>query len=290
MRLITVLFYTVLLCCCKAETSLNDYQKTEIVISKVCNLPSETYESSGIIFFQGLLWTINDSGNEAILFGIDTVSGKIVRKVEILTASNIDWEAITQDENNIYIADNGNNNRTRSDYTIYVIPKDSISVDFEQQVKPKKTITYNYRESDLVLIDLDKTSVNSEAILVDDNSIFVYTKDSKFSSVSAFSLPIFESNGECQLGGSYNLGFAVTAATRIDINRIAFLGYKGFSPFLTILETDPMILGSVIEIAQYELLELQGLQTEGLTYESGNIYISCENFIAEQALYRIEFK
>ena len=237
-----------------------------------------------------MVWTINDSGNEAILYGIDTVSGNLVREVHIVGAENTDWEAITQDENNIYIADNGNNFRTRHNYKIYVISKDSISKEREQKIIPHHQITYNFRDSDLAKIELDKTRVDSEAILVDGDSLLVYIKDWLYSQLSVFSLPYKESNVKCTLGSTYEIGFAVTAATRINESQIAFLGYRDYRSFLTILETNPQLTGDVVELAHYELFDLQGFQTEGITYKDGKIFISCENQIIEQTLFQVEFK
>src|SRR5687768_2482689 len=82
-------------------------------------VPATISETSGLMFWDGLLWTHNDSGGDAVLFGLDTASGTLVRSVRILEATNVDWEDITRDEDYVYIADFGNNNGTRTDLKIY---------------------------------------------------------------------------------------------------------------------------------------------------------------------------
>ena len=98
-------------------------------------LPNALDETSGIISLnQGLsFWTINDGGNDPILFEINSKS-EILRRVVLKNASNIDWEDLTTDfEQYVYIADCGNNTNRSDKHAIYqilisdLITKDSIS-------------------------------------------------------------------------------------------------------------------------------------------------------------------
>ena len=56
-------------------------------------LPGQLYESSGLILFRDLLWTINDSGGEAAIYGFDRKSGEVIQVIEIVNAENDDWES-----------------------------------------------------------------------------------------------------------------------------------------------------------------------------------------------------
>ena len=68
-----------------------------------------------------LLWVIEDSGNDNVLFGLSQ-KGKIKKAIEITNAKNKDWEELTTDKNgNIYIGDFGNNNKKRTSFKIYKI-------------------------------------------------------------------------------------------------------------------------------------------------------------------------
>ena len=91
----------------------------------ITSLPRVLNETSGLIFYKGLLWTINDSGGKNVVYGFD-FNGEIQHEIEIKDAKNNDWEEIAQDEKHIYIGDFGNNNGMRKDLKIYKIKKKDI--------------------------------------------------------------------------------------------------------------------------------------------------------------------
>ena len=91
------------------------------------DLPATVKETSGLLLLNGKLITHNDSGRDAKLYELDTLSGAITRTITISNATNRDWEDIAVDETHIYIADIGNNNGTRTDLTIYKILKTDFS-------------------------------------------------------------------------------------------------------------------------------------------------------------------
>ena len=69
-------------------------------------LPAALSETSGLIYYNGLFWTHNDSGGEPKIYGIDTLKGKIIQTIH-LNASHKDWEDIAQDDDYIFIGDFG---------------------------------------------------------------------------------------------------------------------------------------------------------------------------------------
>lgn len=99
------------------------------IVDATATLPVEARESSGLargIARPDLFWTHNDSGNEAVLFGIDA-SGAMVARVAIDGATNIDWEDIEAgpcgDASCLYIADTGDNDGDRESVLVYVVPE-----------------------------------------------------------------------------------------------------------------------------------------------------------------------
>ena len=84
-------------------------------------LDEKLYENSGLMFFDGDIWTFNDSGGEPEIYRIDEACGKISQTVILENAKNHDWEDITQDNKYIYLSDAGNNinchGNTSSDHT-----------------------------------------------------------------------------------------------------------------------------------------------------------------------------
>lgn len=87
-------------------------------------------EGSALLYsknYPSVIWTLNDSGDQARIFAFD-INGNVIKPswvkkyagVKIYDAYNVDWEAITSDdEGNIYIIDAGNNYNYRKDLTIY---------------------------------------------------------------------------------------------------------------------------------------------------------------------------
>jgi hypothetical protein len=75
----------------------------KIKINKYLNISKKVDETSGIIIYQGSFLTHNDSGGKPILYRIDTLTGKIIGKIEITNAKNKDWEDIAQDKDYIYV-------------------------------------------------------------------------------------------------------------------------------------------------------------------------------------------
>ena len=107
----------------------------------ITDLPKSVQETSGLIFFDKQLWTINDSGNKPEIYQLDTSNGNVVRKIVISNSVNKDWESITQDEENVYIGDFGNNSGNRKDLCILKIPKSEI-LDIRKLAYSNLTMTY----------------------------------------------------------------------------------------------------------------------------------------------------
>jgi hypothetical protein len=88
-------------------------------------LPAPLRESSGVAASHrqaGVLWTHNDSGDGAELFAVDA-AGRELGTTRITGARNEDWEDVAvgpcEGGDCVYIADTGDNERKRSDASIY---------------------------------------------------------------------------------------------------------------------------------------------------------------------------
>ena len=62
-------------------------------------------ESSGLLFHDGSLWTINDSGNEPELYRLDPTNGLILKTILIDNSTLVDWEGLASDGVHLYIGD-----------------------------------------------------------------------------------------------------------------------------------------------------------------------------------------
>ncbi|HEU4474290.1 MAG TPA: hypothetical protein VFR72_05605 [Gemmatimonadales bacterium] len=90
-------------------------------------------ESSGVVASRrqpGILWTLNDSGNDAAIFATDTL-GRDHGAFAVAGAENWDWEAIAigpcGPRDCLYIADTGDNGRTRPSVRIYRVTEPSVA-------------------------------------------------------------------------------------------------------------------------------------------------------------------
>ncbi|OYU95692.1 MAG: hypothetical protein CFE21_11175 [Bacteroidetes bacterium B1(2017)] len=101
---------------------LNQTQAQTISAVKVCDLPSELSETSGLVKIgPNKFVSHTDSGNEPKLFVFDSL-GTIQRRIKVNNATNVDWEDITLDtKGNIWIGDFGNNANDRTNLKIYMV-------------------------------------------------------------------------------------------------------------------------------------------------------------------------
>jgi len=107
------------------------------VLEELGPLPPDLREASGLAVSRtqpGVLWANNDSGDAPVLYAIDE-KGTLLAKVAVLDATAVDWEDIAGGPcpedgaatRCLYIADTGNNNRSRDVLTIFIVAEPSIS-------------------------------------------------------------------------------------------------------------------------------------------------------------------
>lgn len=144
-------------------------------ISGIAALNSQISESSGLELVDGRLLSILDSGNENIVYEIDTLNGQILREVFIGNAVNTDWESITVDDTYIYIGDFGNNNGTRQDLKIYKIP---ISEYLESEsTQTAEVISFNYADQTSFASSPFTTNFDAEAFCSYGDSLILFSKN-----------------------------------------------------------------------------------------------------------------
>ncbi|MCY0969293.1 hypothetical protein [Chryseobacterium wangxinyae] len=242
---------------------------------RVSVLNDSIQETSGLSFFEGKLYTFNDSGNPPELYEIDKNSGKILKALKTNT-ENKDWEALTNDGENFYIGDFGNNAGTRKDLKIYKIPfqNDRLQNDL------MKTISFYYPEQNDFTSKNISSDYDLESMIYLNGKIHIFTKEWASKSTTHYTLdPENFENQAAQKVESYKTGYVVTDASYYD-KRLYVVGYtKKTEVFLDIFnETEPGIffkenpkhfyLGSALTIGQIE----------GIAVDEKGIYISGEKF------------
>ena len=247
--------------------------------------PAELNENSGMIWYDSLIWTINDSGGDPFIYTVDTITGKIIRHVKIAGADNIDWEEITQDESYIYIGDVGNNDGSRKDLRIYKIRK----TDLTDTVVLPEIIEFGYADQGEFTPARYDTPYDCEAMISTGDSLYLFTKNWTGSYTRIYRMPALPGKYLTEHCGQLKVDGQVTAsAYTADNHRLHLVGYKDYIPFLWII--DDFIPGEPYagSMQQYLFPEKFGLQTEGIAIlDHGEILVSCEKGLSLPSLYKV---
>ena len=110
-----------------------DYPLLDIHIDTT--LVKRIRESSALAIINGQMWTANDSGDRANLYQFDNQSGKVTKRLTLYQQQdgersrlvNIDWEALAQDDDYLYVLDCGNNKGNRPSRRIITVAQADIT-------------------------------------------------------------------------------------------------------------------------------------------------------------------
>lgn len=269
---------------------LNLYAQEKIQFLKIkkfhqATLPDSLRETSGLTFFNEKLYTFNDGGNSSEIFEINKNSGKILSKTK-LPVANTDWEAITNDGENFYIGDFGNNAGTRKDLKVFKTIVDSTG--------KIKEIPFFYPEQYDFSAKLINNNFDAEAMIYLNGKIHVFTKEWVTKSTTHYVIdPSLNENQPARKTETFSTGFFVTDAYYFD-KKLYLVGYtKKTEVFLQIFEETDSGLFFSVEPKKYYLGSTFSLgQIEGIAVDDSGLYISGEEFrtplgTAKQSFYFI---
>ncbi len=234
-------------------------------------LPQEVDETSGLIFYNGGYWTMNDSGGLPVIYKLDTVTGNVIQRITVDDATNVDWEDITQDENHIYIGDFGNNSGNRDDLCIYIIKKSDIPETGDVSVNSKK-ISFVYEDYKGRIEKRKYNNFDCEAFIATDDSLYLFSKNWEDRHTRLYRLPKTKGNYTAKLLYRFNSAGLITGADfNKNDNEVVLVGYtnKSWVPFLWVLfdfEGHNFFSGNKRRI---DMPNVTATQTEGIAYVSG---------------------
>lgn len=172
-----------------SNATINDgsckYKETVFNPIKIADLSSEISESSGIIFYNGNIWTHNDSGGEAILYEVDPKTGNVLKQVVIANATFFDWEDITMDDQYVYIGDFGNNDGSRKDLSIAKF----LLAELDQDTAYATVMNFNYEDQTDFSIQNQNNNYDAEAIMTMGDSLYIFSKNWRNLKTRIYSLP-----------------------------------------------------------------------------------------------------
>ncbi len=261
----------------------NSSSHRNLVLKFFFNFDAGLDENSGITFAGGMLWSINDGGNEPILYGIDTITGNTVKMLEIEDATNKDWEDITSDDSYIYIGDVGNNSGSRTDLCIYKISLQDLNT-AESEVTAD-IIEFSYEDQMNYLPSYNSSSFDCEALFSAGESLYLYTKDWSELTTSLYQLPKVPGTYEAKKLSTLDVRCLITGADYDEDDRfLALIGYKDYTPVI-FLSYGGFNLASNDSTVRHMFMESLGAQTEGIMIRNDTVWVTCEKSIVPASMY-----
>ncbi|KRB58231.1 hypothetical protein [Flavobacterium sp. Root186] len=254
------------------------YENLKLKPEYSVKLSDSIKETSGLIAFDGLLWTHNDDHDKTI-YGLDSL-GTIKKKIILDQVVNHDWEEISQDSSHLYIGDFGNNfSGNRTDLNILKIEKKS----FLEGNPIIEKISFQYADqTDFSAQKPNAADFDCEAFVVSKDSIYLFTKQWKSSKTSIYVLPNQPGNHIAQFKNTLDTKGLVTGAAYFEEKKIVVLcGYsktgKTFLYLLYDFKNHNFLSGNKRKID----LKLPFHQIEGIATKDGLHY-----FITNESLVR----
>ena len=253
------------------------YRDTSVTPTLTVTLSDSLAETSGLIHWNDFLWTHNDN-NDTRLYRLDTLTGGINESYQLGTNDNTDWEDIAQDKDYIYIGDFGNNaSGNRTDLHILRIDKSTLNAG-EPVID---TLFFSYSDQiDFQPADANNTDYDCEAMLVIEDSIFLFTKQWISGQTAVYSFPKTPGTHTADLRDHFNVqGLITGAACHPSTGVVALCGYNVLlPPFIYLLfdfEGTRFFSGNVRRID----IPPSFLQIEGITtFDGVKYYLTNESF------------
>ena len=219
-------------------------------------------ESSGIVAsrqFEGVYWTLNDSGNPSTIYATKR-TGELIREVTIRGTRNFDWEALAiDDKGQLWIGDIGNNSRMRRNLNVAVIQEPDPYTETEAHVIAK--YPYRYPEE----------NVDAEGLFIVDGIPHIVTKEQtvavlfRFPEMKADTKQVLERVGEIT-----DARLVTGAGISEDGKRLVVCTYNA----LWVYHRDD---GNLTQMIQSKLWVLRhNFQGEAVCFEGYNLYLTNE--------------
>jgi hypothetical protein len=224
----------------------------------------EIPETSGLAISRrtpGLLWSHNDSGSAAVLFALDT-SGTVRGRVNLPIRTR-DWEDVSAARcasgDCLYIADIGDNKRTRRQIQIYRVPEPAAG---DANAASPDVFNGTYADG----------PHNAEAMFVVDANVFIITRDRAGIVYRATMTP--SGGGELTFQSIAQLGLA--AVTDAEASRDGAIVVVRTSHEAVLYRTADLVHGKSAPYFRIPIGGLREPQGEGVALDGNLLYLSSE--------------
>ncbi|MCG9129733.1 hypothetical protein JT359_19255 [Candidatus Poribacteria bacterium] len=219
-------------------------------------------ESSGIVTsrqFEEVYWTLNDSGNPAVLYATKR-NGELIKEIKVNGLRNFDWEAIDIDEKGqIWIGDIGNNSRMRFDLSVSVLKEPNPYTESEVDIIAK----YPYKYPD--------KNVDAEGLFIFGGIPYIVSKEQgkavlfRFPELKADTKQVLERIGELK-----EANLVTGAGISEDGKRLTVCTYRALWVYHN-------TSGNLAEMIQSKPWVLQhNFEGEAICFEGYNLYLTKE--------------
>jgi len=223
MNKITFLFIPLLLLsnCKDKDDGATNYEIEDDLIT-LTSLDNDLNESSGLLVIDGILWSHNDSGDDAKIYSIPEDEPDIDEKVNLTNATNVDWEDIAQDGTHFYVGDFGNNSGERQDLVIYKAPKSILPEDTETEA-----IRFIFSDQNSFDNQTNMHNYDCEAMITQGDHIYVYSKNHVDKKTKLYQIPKTPGVHIAQMIDEFDTDGLVTGADfDQNSNTLCLLGYN----------------------------------------------------------------
>lgn len=241
-------------------------------------LPEEVRETSGLFFYNGRLWTHNDSGGQPVLYGLDTTTFEVVQRITLLNAKNKDWEDVCTDGENVYVGDFGNNKGKRKNLRIYTFPLRDIPMEGNASLTVD-SIRFSFGDQTEFNYEKHQHDYDCESMFATDDYLYLFSKGWATGTTRLYRLLKQTGTQVAEVVNGFDSQGLITGADYDRENGVlAIVGYvnKVWLPFLYLIY-DFDDAGVKLSNRRFEMHNYLGTQTEGICfYAKGKCYLSAE--------------
>lgn len=238
---------------------------------KLTRLPKSIKESSGLVYWQRGLWTLNDSGDGPYLYQVNTQQKEEAKAVKVGNIDNIDWESLSEDSTHFLIGDFGNNEAIRTNLAIHLVDKKTI-ISGGEELSAAQSISFSYEDQEVGLFPQRGHNFDCEAMVATGDSIYLFSKNHGNKKCTIYSLPKIWGQQVAKPTTTFDTKGKITGAALVaESSLLVLLGYnqsiEGHKPFVWVFSDFPK---NDFFAGKAERLQLPGyLQTEGIAHFQG---------------------
>lgn len=263
-----------------------DLGATSYAPTFVANLASQCNETSGLVFANDTIFSINDSGNQPKVQALSAVNGQLLAEWSLSNAVNVDWEALALSPNQVFVGDIGNNMGNRSIFELYRFERNQLS-SLNQSINAQKFI-FKFADQPEGNFPPNAHNYDAEAMFFWQDSLHILSKNWQNLWTRHYVLPThWQDTLVVEPRDSFFVDGLVTDAVFDEsVNQVLMLGYKkqttglyssfmyrflGVNQGLFAGNFQRVELGSTLTLAQTEGICVSGAQAG---YISGEQIVS----------------